>query len=147
MKAIDNKELILALEELEKEKGIKKEYVLESIETALVTAYKRNFDSAENVKVVIDKITGATHIYSCKEVVEAVEDGNLQISLDEAKNIDKKVKLGETIDIDSCNVDKIICKDAIIRGSCNIGVLVHENNVKVDNNVHIEEDRVEKYSL
>ena len=50
MKAIDNKELILALEELEKEKGIKKEYVLESIETALVTAYKRNFDALENVK-------------------------------------------------------------------------------------------------
>ena len=43
--AIDNKELILALEELEKEKGIKKEYLLEAIETALVTAYKRNFDS------------------------------------------------------------------------------------------------------
>ena len=51
MKAIDNKELILALEELEKEKGIKKEYVLEAIETALVTAYKRNFDALENVKV------------------------------------------------------------------------------------------------
>ena len=48
--AIDNKELVIALEELEKEKGIKKEYVIESIETALVTAYKRNFDSAENVK-------------------------------------------------------------------------------------------------
>ena len=55
MKAIDNKELILALEELEKEKGIKKEYVLESIETALVTAYKRNFDALENVKVDIDR--------------------------------------------------------------------------------------------
>ena len=41
MKAIDNKELILALEELEKEKGIKKEYILEAIEVALVTAYKR----------------------------------------------------------------------------------------------------------
>ena len=40
--AIDNKELILALEELEKEKGIKKEFLLEAIETALVTAYKRN---------------------------------------------------------------------------------------------------------
>ena len=52
--AIDNKELILALEELEKEKGIKKEYLLESIETALVTAYKRNFDSLENVKVEMD---------------------------------------------------------------------------------------------
>ena len=49
--AIDNKELILALEQLEKEKGIKKEYLLESIETALVTAYKRNFDSVDNVKV------------------------------------------------------------------------------------------------
>ena len=97
---IDNKELIIALEELEKEKGIKKEYVIEAIETALVTAYKRNFDSAENVKVVMDKITGATHIYSCKEVVEAVEDSNLQISLDEAKKIDKKIKLGDTIDIE-----------------------------------------------
>ena len=43
--------------------------------------YKRNFDAAENVKVVMDKVTGATHIYSIKEVVEAVEDSNLQISL------------------------------------------------------------------
>ena len=43
MKAIDNKELILALEDLEKEKGIKKEYLLESIESALVTAYKKKF--------------------------------------------------------------------------------------------------------
>ena len=51
MKAIDNKELILSLEELEKERGIKKDYLLEAIETALVTAYKRNFDSLENVKV------------------------------------------------------------------------------------------------
>ena len=70
MKAIDNKELILALEELEKEKGIKKEYLLESIETALVTAYKRNFDALENVKVVMDKQTGATHVYSVKEVMK-----------------------------------------------------------------------------
>ena len=70
MKAIDNKELILALEELEKEKGIKKEYVLEAIETALVTAYKRNFDALENVKVDIDKQTGATHIYAIKDIME-----------------------------------------------------------------------------
>ena len=82
---IYNKELVKALEELEKEKGIKKDYVIEAIETALVTAYKRNFDAAENVKVIMDKVTGATHIYSSKEVVEAVEDSNLQIFLDEAK--------------------------------------------------------------
>ena len=97
---IDNKELVIALEELEKEKGIKKDYVIEAIETALVTAYKRNFDAAENVKVAMDKVTGATHIYSCKEVVEAVEDNNIQISLDEAKKIDKKIKVGETVDIE-----------------------------------------------
>ena len=97
---IDNKELVIALEELEKEKGIKKDYVIEAIETALVTAYKRNFDAAENVKVVMDKVTGATHIYSCKEVVETLEDGNTQISLEEAKKINKKVKVGETVDIE-----------------------------------------------
>ena len=98
--AIDNKELVIALEELEKEKGIKKDYIIESIESALLTAYKRNFDSAENVKVVMDEVTGATHLYSVKEVVEAVEDSNLQISLDEAKKINKKAKVGETVDIE-----------------------------------------------
>ena len=72
--AIDNKELILALEELEKEKGIKKEYLLEAIETALVTAYKRNFDSLENVRVEMDHQTGATHVYAIKEVMEKAND-------------------------------------------------------------------------
>ena len=74
MKAIDNKELILSLEELEKEKGIKKSYVIEAIETALVTAYKRNFDSLENVRVDIDKQTGATHVFSLKEVKKKMEE-------------------------------------------------------------------------
>ena len=91
MKAIDNKELILALEELEKEKGIKKEYVLESIETALVTAYKRNFDALENVKVDIDHKTGATHIYSVKEIVENANDEVTETSLEEAHKINKNL--------------------------------------------------------
>ena len=100
MKAIDNKELILALEQLEKEKGIKKEYLLESIETALVTAYKRNFDSSENVKVEMDKKTGATHIYSVKEVVKEVENNITQISLADAKKINKTLKAGDQVDIE-----------------------------------------------
>ncbi len=100
MKGIDNKELIIALEELEKEKGIKKEYIIEAIETALVTAYKRNFDASENVKVEIDKKTGETHIYSIKEVVEAVEEPNLQISLNGAKEISKKLKIGDTVEVE-----------------------------------------------
>ena len=100
MKAIDNKELVLALEELEREKGIKKEYVLESIETALVTAYKRNFDSLENVKVDIDHKTGATHIYSVKEVVEKPTNTTLEISLEEALKINKQLKIGDSVEIE-----------------------------------------------
>ena len=97
---IDNKELILALEELEKEKGIAKDYLLESIETALVTAYKRNFDAEENVKVTMDDKTGATHIYSVKEVVENVEDPFLQIGETYAHKINKKLEIGDTVDIE-----------------------------------------------
>ena len=98
--AIDNKELILALEELEKEKGIKKEYLLESIETALVTAYKRNFDSLENVKVQMDPQTGATHVYAIKEIVEKVKDNALEISLKEAQKINKSLKEGENVEVE-----------------------------------------------
>ena len=100
MKPIDNKELILALEELEKEKGIKKDYLLESIETALVTAYKRNFDASENVKVEMNEDTGATHVYSVKEVVENIENPITQISLDEAKKINKTLKVGDEVNIE-----------------------------------------------
>ena len=100
MKAIDNKQLILALEELEKEKGIKKEYLLESIETALVTAYKRNFDSLENVKVEMDRQTGATHVYSVKEVKKRVNDTTLEISLEEAKKINKTAEVGEMVEVE-----------------------------------------------
>ena len=96
--AIDNKELILALEELEKEKGIKKEYLLESIETALVTAYKRNFDSLENVKVEMNKKTGATHVYSVKEVVKEVENKETQINIKEAQKINPDLKEGEVLE-------------------------------------------------
>ena len=100
MKAIDNKELILALEELEKEKGIKKSYVIEAIEQALITAYKRNFDSAENVKVVMDQVTGEAHLYAVKEVVEVAEDDKLQINLENARKISKKLEIGDSVDVE-----------------------------------------------
>lgn len=100
MKAIDNQELILALEELEKEKGIKKEYVIESMETALVTAYKRNFDSLENVKVDIDHATGATHVFAIKEIVENPNDDALEIGLPEAQKIDPTVGLGDNVQVE-----------------------------------------------
>lgn len=98
--AIDNKELILALEELEKEKGIKKEYLLESIETALVTAYKRNFDSLENVKVQMDEKTGATHVYSLKKVMKRANDKAVQINVKEAQKINPDYKEGDMVEIE-----------------------------------------------
>ncbi len=98
--AIDNKELILALEELEKEKGMNKDYLLEAIETALVTAYKRNFDSLENVKVEMDRQTGATHLYAVKKVVEEVEDEDLEISLKEAQKINPDYKEEDEVNIE-----------------------------------------------
>lgn len=98
--AIDNKELILALEELEKEKGINKQYLLESIETALVTAYKRNFDSLENVKVQMDQQTGATHVYSLKKVMKRVNDKEEQINIKEAQKINPDYKEGDIVEIE-----------------------------------------------
>lgn len=98
--AIDNKELILALEELEKEKGIKKEYLLESIETALVTAYKRNFDALENVKVEMDPKTGATHVYAIKEVMKKANDEDTEISVKEAQKINPDLSEGDTVEIE-----------------------------------------------
>ncbi len=99
--AINNEELILALQELEKEKGIKKESLLEAIENALVTAYKRNFDSSEeNVKVTMDPETGEVHIYALKDVVETVENANIQILLEDAKKIDRKLALGDKAEIE-----------------------------------------------
>ena len=98
--AIDNKELILALEELEKEKGMDKEYLLEAIETALVTAYKRNFDSLENVKVEMDRQTGATHLYAIKKVVEKVEAPETEIELKEAQKINPDYNVDDEINIE-----------------------------------------------
>ena len=96
----DNNELITALEEMEKERGISKDYMLESLESALVMAYKKNFDSAENVKVTMDKKTGETHVYAVKEIVKEVEDPKLQISSADAKKINKKLKVGDVVNIE-----------------------------------------------
>ena len=100
MKAIDMKELLVAMKELEEERGIKKEYLMESLEMALVTAYKRNFDSADNVKVVIDRETGDTHVYASKTVVESVKDEYIEISLEDARKKSKKYDIGDIVDIE-----------------------------------------------
>ena len=95
-----NKELLEALEIFEKERDIPKEVMFEAIENSLLTAYKNHFGKADNVKVEIDRETGDYRIYAMKEVVktaEEVEDPVAQISLVDAKLLDKDAKVGDII--------------------------------------------------
>ena len=100
MKNIDVKELIEAMDELEKERGIEKAYLIESLEMALVTAYKKNFDSVDNVKVTIDSETGEIHVYSVRDVVEVQEDPLLEISLEDAQKIDSTYSVGDVVNLE-----------------------------------------------
>ena len=92
-----NKELIEALDLLEKEKNISKETLLEAIENSLLTACKNHFGKADNVKVNINPETGDFSVYAEKEVVEEVEDPVMQISLAEAKMTSPKYNLGDVV--------------------------------------------------
>jgi N utilization substance protein A len=95
-----NKELIEALNVLEKEKDISKEVLLEAIENSLITAYKNHFGKSDNVKVTIDRENGDFAIYAEKEVVSEVEDPTMEISLLEANEINKRYKLGDKVNIE-----------------------------------------------
>lgn len=92
---MDQKEFIDALREIKKEKGIDEEIIFEAIETSLVSACKKNFGTSQNIKVEINRETGAVDVYAQKDVVEEVEDDMLQISLEDARKIDKRYKLGD----------------------------------------------------
>jgi len=93
-----NQDFMAALEAIEAEKGIKKETLFEAIEAALISAYKRNFDSAHNVKVNINRETGDIKVHSCLEIVEDVTNAQQEISLDEAKNLDPQYALGDVLE-------------------------------------------------
>lgn len=95
-----NRELIEALNVLEKEKDISKEVMLDAIENSLITAYKNHFGKADNVKVTIDRETGDFAIFAEKEVVENVEDKATQISLEEAQELSRKYKLGDIVNVE-----------------------------------------------
>ena len=82
--------LLRALNQIEKEKDISKDILLEALENSLVAACKNNFGRADNIKVNIDRETGQVNVYSMKEVVEEVDDPITQISLAQAKLKDAK---------------------------------------------------------
>ncbi|MDY3929195.1 MAG: transcription termination factor NusA [Clostridia bacterium] len=95
-------ELLSALNDLCTEKNINPDFLLNALETALITAYKRNFNSAQNVKVSIDKTTGQYKVFAQKEVVETVNPGTeqLYISLEDAQKLSGEYQLGDTVDIE-----------------------------------------------
>ncbi|MCM1123162.1 MAG: transcription termination factor NusA [Eubacterium sp.] len=95
-----NKELMEALDILEKEKEISKEVLFEAIENSLITACKNHFGKADNVKVEIDRDTCDFLCYAEKEVVEEVEDNVLQISLEDAQEISRNAKLGDMLHVE-----------------------------------------------
>lgn len=95
-----NSEFFSALEQLEKEDGISKEYMLQKVEAALISAYKRDCGGNSNVKVVIDSEKKTVKVFQQKEVVEVVEDPITQISPEDAKKRSRKAVLGDIIDIE-----------------------------------------------
>lgn len=91
-------ELLLAFEQLARERGIAPDILFEAVEAAMIAAYKRNFGTSENVRVAMDRETGAIHVYARKDVVEAVTNPKMEISLDEAKVIDINFQIGDVVE-------------------------------------------------
>ena len=92
-----NKDFFAALDALESEKGISKEYFLDALQTALATAYKRNFNEVRPVEVVLDEGKYSIDMYAYRTVVSEVTNPDSEIALQDAKLIKKTCKLGEKL--------------------------------------------------
>ena len=90
-----NVEFTEALEQIEKDKGISKDLLIEAVEAALISSYKRNFGSAQNVRVEIDRNTGEVNVYSKKTITDDVTDDLLEIHIEDAKKSDINYKIGD----------------------------------------------------
>ncbi len=111
---MDKKELITALNLLEKEKGIDKEVIFEAIELSLLTASKKNFGSSQNVRVDINRKTGEIKVFASKDVADEVEDEGLQISLEDAREISPHYNIGDVVEFEITpgNFDRISAQTA-----------------------------------
>ena len=109
-----SKDFFLALDELEKEKGISKEQVISSLETALAIACKKNFGEASNVVVKTNPDKFTIRAYICKVVVDEVETPEKEISIDDARQIKKSYKVGDEVltEIDPRTFGRIAAQNA-----------------------------------
>ena len=92
-----SKEMLNAFTMLEEEKGIKQEIVIEAIEQAITAAYKRQYGQAQNVKVIFDEKKGNFNVYSTREIVDEVFDSRLEISLEDAQELNLHYEIGDKI--------------------------------------------------
>ena len=98
---MDNgKELIIALNQIEKEKGISKEILIEAMENSLVAACKNHFGKADNIKVDINRENGNVKVHAEKVVVEEVEDEVTQISLEQAREKSSRYNVGDIVNVE-----------------------------------------------
>jgi len=93
-------DLIHALEQLEKEKGIDKEILIEAIEAALISAYKRNFGSSQNVRVSIDRESGEFKVYALKKVTDTPKNIHSDISIEEAKKVNADLEEDDVVEVE-----------------------------------------------
>ncbi len=93
-----NSDFLNALQDIEKERNISLEILLQAIEAALLSAYRRNFGSAHNARVQIDRETGDCKVFTQRIVVEEMENPQEEIALTEAREIDPQFQLGDTVE-------------------------------------------------
>lgn len=102
VKAAEDKDrgFMAAFRDLGVEKGINPEILFDAIEAALVAAYRRNFNAAQNVRVALDRTSGQYHVYAIKTVVEEVQDDVKEISLAMAQQISPDYQLDDTLEVE-----------------------------------------------
>lgn len=93
-------ELIHALEQLEKERGISKDILIDAIEQALISAYKKNFGTNQNVEVTIEQSTGEIRVYALKTIVDEVMDPAEEMSIDQAKRFGADFEVGDMVEVE-----------------------------------------------
>lgn len=93
-------DFLTALVQLETEKGIPKGYLIEAISDALLSAYKKDYGTNQNIRIDVNELTGTVRVFAAKKVVESVQDENCEMSLEDAKMIDIMYGLDDIVEIE-----------------------------------------------
>ena len=96
----DGQGFLQTIKEVSKEKGVQPEILFEAIEAALISAYKKNFGAAQNVRATLSRETGNYHVYAIKTVVEEVNDPVQEISLADAQKINSNYKTDDVVEVE-----------------------------------------------